>query len=160
MKLCRPSLMVWIFLSTFAILQLLAQATDAQSVKAKEFLESICGDWIGTWDHTTNGEKVDSRYFHVRFTRTADDTYDSLFTYYRLDMASDTLVPYGQTSIVSTIGPDGSITNRIKGNGTVLVDNASRPEKHELVEVLTHSNGATWTGYGSGKIEVDDLPLG
>lgn len=152
--------MTWIFLSTVAILLFLAHATNAQSVKAKEFLESICGDWIGTWDHTTNGEKVDSRYFHVWFKRTGDNTYDSLFTYYKLDVASNTLVPYGETSIVSTVGPDGNITNRITGNGTVLVDNKSRPQKHELVEVLTHSDGTTWTGYGNGKIEVDDLPLG
>ncbi|MCL6628565.1 MAG: hypothetical protein K6U00_03065 [Armatimonadetes bacterium] len=160
MNLCRPSLMAWIFLSTFAILLFLAHATDAQSVKAKEFLESICGDWIGNWDHTTNGEKVDSRYFHVRFKRTTDNTYDSLFTYYRLDVSSNTLVPYGETSIVCKVGPDGKITNYIKGNGTVLVDNKSKPQKHELIEVLTGTDDTTWTGSGSGKIQVDDLPFG
>lgn len=152
--------MAGIFLSTIAILPFPAHAIDAQSVKAKEFLEGICGDWIGTWDHTTNGEQVDSRYFHVRFKRTSDNTYESLFTYYRLDVSSNTLVPYGETSIVSTIGPDGNITNRITGNGTVLVDNKSRAQKHELMEVLTQIDRTTWTGYGSGKIEVDDLPLG
>lgn len=152
--------MAWIFLGTLAILSLLARTTNAQSVKAKEFLESICGDWIGTWDHTTNGEKVDSRYFHVRFKRTSDNTYNSLFTYYRLDVNSNMLVPYGETIIVSTIDPNGNITNCITGNGTVLIDDKSKPQKHQLVEVLTGSDGTTWTGYGSGKIEVDDLPLG
>ena len=148
------------YLALTVLLLLLTNKSYAQPEHARKFLKSLCGEWIGMWDHTTNGQKADTKYFHLQITEVDENRFESVFKYYRFDTVTNTLVQYGETTVSSTVEANGSITNQIRGEGTVLVDNKQKPQTHDLTETLTEIGEGTWVGLGSGKLEVDDLPFG
>lgn len=125
------------------------------------FFHEIIGDWIGTVEQYTNGTKVDTRYFHGVVKQTSPDTYETLFEYYRLDKKTHAPVQVGMTSMATRIAPEGTATNTITGKGDVFISpKASKPEEHQLSEVLRMSPSGSLEGKGSGKISVGGMVLG
>lgn len=125
------------------------------------FFESLPGDWIGTVSQCTDGKFGDTKYFHAATKQLSLDTYETVFTYYRLDAKSGAPVPAGVSGIATKIDTFGTATNSTTGKGDVLVDvDTRKSETHELTEVLRTSPTGGLQGTGSGKISVTGMPLG
>lgn len=137
-----------------------AQPVPATNIGTGAFFQQIVGDWIGICDQTTDGQPADSKYFHVRITKTDDSTYVSVFRYYRLDQATGNPVQIGESKIATTVHPDGTAKSEIVGAGTILVDEKPKQQEHELVELLTATGANGMMGDISGKISVSGMPLG
>lgn len=119
------------------------------------FFHEIVGEWIGTVEQYTDGIKADTKYFHGVVTQISPDTYETLFEYYRLDKKTHAPVQVGVTSMTTRIAPQGTATNTITGKGDVFISpKASKPEEHQLSEVLYMSPSGRLEGKGSGKISV------
>ena len=67
----------------------------------------------------------------------------------------------GESIITTTVDSDGTATNNITGDGQVLINpESSRPEQHDLSEVLSVLPSGGLQGIGSGHISVSNLFLG
>ena len=127
----------------------------------ESFYESLSGDWVGTVSESTDGKFSDTKYFHAAIKQLSLDTYQTVFTYYRLDANSGAPVLVGVSGMSTKIGTDGAATNSVTGKGDILVDVDSwKPETHELTEILRTSPMGGLQGTGSGSIRVTGMPLG
>ena len=136
-------------------------AVRAQSPSSPaDFFKSIVGDWIGTCEQSTNGEKAENKYFHVTIKQVNPSTFDSKFEYYRLDTKTNKPLIIGTSAVTTTVAADGTVKNKITGKGTILVENKPKNQQHELIEVLTSAAGSGIKGAGTGKISVSGLPFG
>ena len=123
--------------------------------------ESLPGDWVGTVLQSTDGKLGDKKYFHAVTKQLGSDTYETVFTYFRLDGTGGALVPAGVSSIETKIDAVGTATNCMTGKGDILVAvNSWKPESHEMTEVLRASPTGELQGTGSGSISVVGMPLG
>lgn len=136
-----------------------AQAAASQD-DARSFFNAIVGEWIGTCEQSTDGQKADDKYFHTLIKQQDDGTFVSKFEYYRLDVSSGKMLKIGDSTITTTIRPDGVAQNRITGKGIILVNNKPKNQEHEFTEELTNAGGDSLNGVGAGKISVSGMPLG
>ena len=127
---------------------------------AGAFLKSIVGEWVGACEQSTDGEKAGDKYFHFVVKQVDQRTFSSEFKYYRLDEATRTPLHIGDTTFVSTIEPDGTVTNNITGKGTILVDEKPKPQEHQLTETLSCASDNALTGRITGKISSGGLLFG
>ena len=127
---------------------------------ARAFFRSLAGEWVGTCEQTTDGEPAENKYFHAIVKQIDNDIFESRFEYYRFDTKSRTAVRAGDAVITTTIGPDGIARSKATGQGTVLVNNQPKNQKHELSEVLSYAENNSMQGQGSGTIKVSGMPFG
>lgn len=133
----------------------------SQSREIEGFFESLIGDWVGTLSQSTDGKPADTKYFHAATKQLSLDTYETVFTYYRLDKKSGAPVLAGVSGMATKIDSAGTATNSVTGKGDILIDvNTLKPEMHELTEVLSASPTGGLQGTGSGSISVSGMPLG
>lgn len=125
------------------------------------FFHQIIGEWIGTVEQYTDGVKADTKYFHAVVKQTSPDAYEAVFEYYRFDKKTHTPVQVGVTSMTTKITEEKIATNTITGRGDVFLDSkTSKPEEHQMSEVLRMSPSCSLEGKGSGKISVGGTVLG
>jgi hypothetical protein len=125
------------------------------------FYHEIIGEWIGTVEQYTDGIKADTKYFHAVIKQTSPDTYEAVFEYYRLDEKTYAPVQVGVTSMTTKITEEKIATNTITGKGDLFLDSkTSKPEEHQMSEVLRMSPSCSLEGKGSGKISVGGTALG
>jgi len=141
-------------------LALAIPATSHAQPDAGAFFRSIVGEWIGVCEQSTDGEKADNKYFHFAVTQVDQRSFRSEFKYYRFDEATQSPLHIGDTTIVSTIEPDGTVRNDISGQGTILVDEKPKSAQHQLMETLSCSGESTLTGQITGKISISGLLFG
>lgn len=134
--------------------------TQDTAADPASFFKNIAGDWIGTCEQATDGEQADNKYFHAVVKQVNENTFESRFKYYRLDEATRSPLEIGDTTVVSTIGTDGSVKNKIIGNGTILVNEKPKSQEHEMEEVLSWEGNGNFSGKINGKISVNGMPLG
>lgn len=125
------------------------------------FFQEIIGEWIGTVEQYTGGEKADTKYFHGIIKKANSDTYETVFEYYRFDKESQKPVEVGVTTITTKITTDETAICTITGKGTVFINpKTQKPAKHTLTEVLRMTPSGSLVGKGSGKISISGITLG
>jgi hypothetical protein len=139
------------------LLATIASAAPSQ-YNARAFLQSITGEWIGICRQSTNGERAEDKYFHATIKQMDPNTFDTKFDYYRLENGSPLHI--GTSSVTTIIGPDGTASNKIKGQGIVLVENKPKQQQHDLLEIIKLTGDNRLEGNGSGSISVSGMPLG
>ncbi len=128
---------------------------------ARSFFQSLLGDWVGVCVQTNDGERADDKYFHAAVKQAGPNAYQMVLDYYRLDRRTGVTSPVGISTITTTIGADGSVTNRVSGRGEVMIDDhTSKPESHDLSEGLRLIPGGAFQGTGDGRIDVSGMPMG
>lgn len=137
----------------------LAQPVDGTQSDTRNFFRGIVGEWIGTCEQSTDGQKAENKYFHGVIRQSGPNEFSSRFSYYRMDDKKGVPVAIGESTIITTLLPDGSAQNKITGNGVMLVNKQPKNQQHELIEVVHPSSGGL-QGQGSGKISVNGMPLG
>lgn len=156
---CVPLVTVTVAIVLVSLANGYAQAA-AQRGGVESLLQSLPGDWIGTVSQSTNGQIASTKYFHAITRRISEGIYESVFTYYRLDAKGGEPIPVGVTSMATKVATDGTATNRVIGQGDILIDpTTQRPETHDLTEVLHASPEGKVQGTGSGSISVIGMPL-
>lgn len=136
--------------------QPVAQANDVRG-----FIHRLTGEWIGADEQYADGKKADTKYFHAVIKQLDQNTYQTIFEYYRLDKQTGAPIKVGESIMTTRMSPDGTAINQIVGEGEVLIDpNTSKPEQHNLSEVLRVSPVGGLDGRGSGRIKVSGMPLG
>jgi hypothetical protein len=150
------SLILFLFLSGVC----LAQDVLVQEDDVAVFFRSICGEWVGSCEQSTNGESAEDKYFHVIVNESAIGTFDSRFEYFRLDKESGDLLKIGEATMTTTVTADGTAECKTNGKGTVLVNNQPKNQEHQLLEALSSATSGGLQGRGTGKISVFGLPLG
>ncbi|MCE5198167.1 MAG: hypothetical protein ABFD54_00185 [Armatimonadota bacterium] len=159
-KLRGPGRIATAALGLVLILSVSALAQPANpSGSIANFFHSIVGEWIGTCEQSTNGEKAENKYFHFVVTQVNSNSYNSKFEYFRFDDAKGAPIPIGSDSVITTIKPDGKAETKLDGKGIVLVENKPKNQTHSLVEVLSNVPGGL-QGKGTGKVSVSGMPLG
>jgi len=134
---------------------------SAPPASVASFLHSLVGEWIGTCVQSTDGKAADNKYFHAVSKQSGPDTYETVFEYYRLDRQTGAPLKVGAAIITTRVAADRTATNTITGHGQVLLDpKTSKPEQHDLSEVLRVSPSGGLEGTGSGSIKVSGMPLG
>lgn len=127
---------------------------------AKKFFKDITGEWIGVCEQSTDGQQAENKYFHAIVKETSPNTFLCSFDYYRIDKDTGAPLPIGKSEVTTTIADDGTVTNKITGSGTVMVNKEPKDQKHELQEVLSSSKSNSLQGSGKGTISVSGMPLG
>jgi hypothetical protein len=124
------------------------------------FFRALVGDWVGSVEQYTGGVRAANKYFHAVTKQTSSDTYQSTFTYYRIDKKTHAGVMIGTTTMTTKISPDGSATNTMVGKGEVFINPRTlKQETHELYEVLRMSAPGAMEGKGGGKVSVLGLAM-
>jgi len=132
---------------------------DAQLSDSRSFMENMVGEWIGTFDQSTNGVKASTKYFKAVARRTGPDSLKTEFKYYKFDPETQQPFDAGMSIMTSAIGPDGTVTNTFNGGGDVLIDvNTMKWERHQFSEILKMSSPSILEGSGTGTIRVSDAP--
>ena len=126
----------------------------------RDFFCAIVGEWIGTCKQTTNAEQAETKYFHGVVEQLDPDTFESKFQYYRLDKETGDALSAGETTVITTLQPDGAATSKMTGKGEVLINNKPKNQEHELTEVVKCVDDGRLEGEGSGVIRVSGMPLG
>ena len=135
--------------------------TIAATNDVRDFINPLIGEWIGVYEQFTDGKKAGTNYFHAIIKQSGPDTYQTVFEYYRLDEKTGAPVPVGESIMNTTVASDGTATNNIIGKGEVAIDSkTTKPEQHDLSEVLRVSPSVGLQGSGSGRISVSGMPLG
>lgn len=147
-------------LSLIALASVYAQPAPVSGGSARDFFDNIAGEWIGACEQSTDGEPAENKYFHAVIKQTDDNTYDGQFDYYRLDQAKKTPLHIGNTKFTITIGPDGTMQNKMVGQGIMLVNEKPKNQEHEILENLEFNGNNGIQGKGNGKIAVSGMPLG
>lgn len=133
----------------------------AQPNDAGGFIHNLIGEWIGAYEQFTDGEKLAPKYFHAVIKQSGPDTYQTIFEYYRLDGRTGAPIKVGESIMTTRVASDGTATNNIIGKGQVRIDpKTSKPEEHDLSEVLLVSPLGRLQGRGSGSISVSGMLLG
>jgi hypothetical protein len=132
-----------------------------QRVEVENFFNSLVGDWVGTYEEVTNGEKAETRYFRAVIKQPNPASCETVFEYYRFDRTSNSPVKVGASSIITCILPDGTGQSTTVGDGQVKVDDHTlQPEKHRITEVLRWSpGGGGLEGRGQGSINVSGVAM-
>jgi len=133
-------------------------SSGAKDVAA--FFRSITGEWIGTCEQSTDGEKAENKYFHAVIKQVDPSTFSSKFEYYRFDKAKNAPLKIGDATVITTVAPDGSAKAKITGEGIVLVNEKPKDQSHELQESLVGLSSGGLQGQGTGKVSVKGMPLG
>ena len=133
----------------------------SQTNDVKGFIHNLIGEWIGTYEQLTNGKKASVKYFHAVFKQTSPDTYQTVFEYYRLDVNTGVQIKVGESVMTTKESADGTAVNDISGKGVVMIDpKTSKPEKHDLTEILRVSMAGGLQGDGNGTISVSGMTFG
>ena len=125
-----------------------------------DFLRCAVGEWVGTCEQTTDGERADNKYFHVTVVQTGDDTYESRFEYYRLDRKTGAATKVGESTVVTAVDANGTGRSTIAGKGSVLVYDQPKAQRHELTEVVRVGSSGGLESVGRGTIKVSGMPFG
>jgi hypothetical protein len=141
--------------STFAH----AQGQSSQC-NTGDFFRKILGEWIGVCEQTTDGERADDKYFHVAINKTGENGFESRFEYYRLDPKTGAPVRAGESTVVTTVGPDGLACSKITGKGSVMVYKSLKTQQHSIWEVAKPVGPSGVHSEGKGTICVSGMPLG
>jgi hypothetical protein len=133
------------------------QSTQPQDINA--FLQAMAGEWIGTFDQSTNEVKAPTKYFHAVARQTGPDSYETVFEYYTIDSKNQTPLDAGMSSMATTVSSDGIATNIITGQGDVLIDaDTLKSEQHTFIDIVHMSSPDVLQGQGTGSISVGDTP--
>lgn len=134
-----------------------SQTTQPQT--ATSFMQSMIGEWIGTFNQSTDQVRADPKYFRAVVRQTGPDSYETVFRYYKLDPDTQELVDAGTERVGTTVAADGTVQNILDGQGEVLIDPETlKWEQHEFSEKLELSSPGTLQGRGTGNIVVSDTP--
>lgn len=136
-----------------------AVCTQPPTTSAADFLRSVVGDWVGTYEHAIDDEPAEDTYFKVVVKQIDQNSYTSQFTYLRTNPATGNPEQDGTALVKSTIEPDGSVKNIITGEGRILVEGKPKQQTYSLTEALS-SSGCGLVGNLGGKISVTGLPFG
>ncbi len=132
-----------------------------QPSEVRGIIHKLIGEWIGAYEQFTDGKKADTKYFHAVIKESGSDTYQTVFDYYRLDEKTGAPIKVGESTMTTVVASDGTATNNIIGKGQVLIDpRISKPEQHDLREVLRVSPSGGMQGSGSGRISVSGMAFG
>ena len=142
------------------ILASTAFAQPAPSTRAVDFYQKVVGDWVGTYEHTTDGEQAEDIYFKFSVKQSDPNSFTGKFAYFRLNEATGDPEPAGTATIKSTVEADGSVTNVISGEGTIMIENNLKQQTYNLVEKLCNSDCGDLSGDICGKVSVAGLPFG
>jgi len=127
----------------------------------REFIHGLVGEWVGSYEESTDGEKADNRYFRAVIRQSGPDSYEAVFNYYKPDPQTGALMKIGCSTVNTKLSPDGTATNTITGDGQVRVESGRlKPERHQLCEVLCLSPAGAVQGRGNGRIQVSGIPMG
>lgn len=139
-----------------------AYAQDAPAAQGgtAEFFQKIAGEWIGTCEQSTDGERADNKYFRATVKQLSANTFESRFEYFRVDSKTGEPLRVGESTVLTTIGSDGMAQSSISGKGTVLVNNSPKPQQHKLSETVRSVGSCSLEGDGKGTISVGGMPLG
>ena len=129
------------------------QVTPASDIKG--FFLEMAGEWIGTFDQSTNKVKTATKYLHAVARQTDPDSFETLFTYYKIDPQTQVPVDAGTSIMVTKIASDGTATNTISGTGDVLIDPKTlKSVQHQVTEKVRLSSANALQGSGTGTITV------
>jgi hypothetical protein len=128
----------------------------------RSFIGSLVGEWVGTYQETTDGVKDDSaKYFRTVVKQSSPDSYETVFEYYSHDAKIDAPLKVGSSTITTNIVSDRLAASNISGYGQALVDAGRlKPERHQLSEVLHILPSGDLQGTGRGTIAISGLPMG
>lgn len=146
-----------LILSIVMIMPVLAQPAPPPS--AVDFYKQVAGDWVGTYEHSTEGEQAEDIYFKFSVKQLDSNSFSGKFTYFRLNPATGDPEPAGNAIIQSTVQPDGSVRNVTTGDGTILIENKLKQQSYNLIETLGNSECGLAGNIG-GKTSVSGLPMG
>jgi len=152
-KVTLLAILIFILAST-------AFAQPAQSTRAVDFYQKVVGDWVGTYEHTTDGEQAEDIYFKFSVKQSDPNSFTGEFAYFRLNEATGDPQPAGTATIKSMVEADGSVTNVISGEGTIMIENNLKQQTYNLVEKLCNSDCGGLSGDICGKVSVAGLPFG
>lgn len=153
---CASAIMLALVFTISTISYAAASAPDVRS-----FFHSLAGDWIGTCEQSTDGKQADNKYFHATVRQAGPNSFESRFDYYRLDERTGSPIKIGTSTMTTTVAADGTVKNSVTGSGQVRIDkDTTKPQEHQLCEVLTMSSTGGLTGKGTGTIKVSGMPLG
>lgn len=148
-------------MGAIALAFLTPRVSLAQGGSASSFFRSIVGDWVGVCEQSCDGKPADNKYFHATIRQVDGSTFVGQFKYYRVDKRSGSPISIGDSTITSTMAPDGSVQNQITGKGSVLINETdSKDEQHQLTETLAAAGNGAFQGQCTGKIDVFGMPLG
>lgn len=162
----KPTTKLAYMLSTMLALALIISTTAyaqpaSQPNPARDFVHSLVGEWVGVCEQSTDGKQADNKYFHATIKQSGPDTYQTAIEYYRRDEQTGAPVRVGESTMTTGLASDGTATNDITGQGQVMIDpKTSKPEQHDLSEVLTLSPSGGLQGTGSGRISVSGMAFG
>jgi hypothetical protein len=154
----RPTIPAVLILSIVIVIPVLAQPTASPT--AVDFYQKVMGDWVGTYEHTTDGEQAEAIYFKFSVKQSDPNSFTGKFAYFRLNEATGDPEPAGTATIKSTVEADGSVTNVISGEGTIMIENNLKQQTYNLVEKLCNSDYGGLSGDIGGKVSVSGLPFG
>ena len=157
--LFRSKAIVLAILILTVVVAMPAFAQPVPSSGAVDFYQKIVGDWVGTYEHTTDGEQAEDIYFKFSVRQAYPNSFNGQFAYFRLNQATGDPEPAGTATIQSTVQPDGTVRNVIAGDGTILIENKLKQQSYNLVETLSSSTCGL-SGDIGGKVSVSGLPFG
>lgn len=135
-------------------------AQPSQPADLNAFFKEIVGEWIGTFDQSTNKVKAPTKYFHMVAKQTGSNSYETTFKYYRINQKTRKSEEAGLSSIITKI-TDSTATSSITGKGDVLINPETlRPEQHQLSETAQMNSQGILHGKGTGSIRLGGMPLG
>ena len=158
--LFRSKAIVLAILILTVVVAMPAFAQPVPSSGAVDFYQKIVGDWVGTYEHTTDGEQAEDIYFKFSVRQADPNSFNGQFAYFRLNEATGDPQPAGTATIKSTVEADGSVTNVISGEGTIMIENNLKQQTYNLVEKLCNSDCGGLSGDIGGKVSVAGLPFG
>lgn len=153
----RPTILAALILSIGIIRPILAQ--PAASPTAVDFYKQVVGDWVGMYEHSTDGEQAEDIYFKFSVKQADPNSFTGQFAYYRLNPATGDAEPAGTATIQSIVQADGTVKNAISGEGTILVEKKLKQQSYNLIETLGNSECGLAGNIG-GKTSVSGLPMG
>ena len=137
-----------------------AQSSDSTKNGTKLFFQKLVGEWIGTCEQNTDGQKAEDKYFHMLIEQVDENNFSGYLEYFRCDPKNGSPIPMGKSTIAVAIGSDGNATSSITGKGIVMVDKKPKNQEHKLSDVLTCMDSGCLKGKGGGTISVDGMPFG
>ncbi|MHB0999947.1 MAG: hypothetical protein ACYC27_11940 [Armatimonadota bacterium] len=155
--------LIYIFVLSFFIAILGVRSTvfgASDEADIRIFFQTLTGDWVGWCDSNTDGGKPDRQYFHAVVKKVSDDSYQSKFSFYVRDAKTCKPVVVGSMVIATSIGADGVAVNKVSGNGRVMFNDKPKKQKFDFAESISQVADEHIKGAGSGKISVDNIPLG
>lgn len=137
-----------------------AAAPGSAARDGGQFLAGLVGDWIGTVQQQVDGKPPLVRYFRLSVRRQGAQAFETRFRYYRPNPKTGLLEEAGSEQGTSVLEPDGTVSRRLEGAGSVLVDYRPKPESYTATGRAHLTAEGRLEGEASGTIRVGGMPFG